>query len=112
MVSLHRNNYDHSLTHFKGMWLAAEGKRLEYAEDIYSITSSEDSKKLSLLCPTAQIRSRGDTLNRPTISLVWTNQPSPLLFADSIVGHRSSSGWYHLSRSHPLAWSPQQGTSL
>jgi alpha-D-xyloside xylohydrolase len=52
------------------MWMVAEGKRLEYAEDIYSITSSEDSKKLSLLCPTAQIRSRGDTLNRPTISLV------------------------------------------
>lgn len=50
--------------------MVAEGKRLEYAEDIYSITSSEDNKKLSLLCPTAQIRSRGDTLNRPTISLV------------------------------------------
>jgi hypothetical protein len=60
------------LTTLEGMWLAAEGKRLEYAEDIYSITSSEDNKKLSLLCPTAQIRSRGDTLNRPTISLVGT----------------------------------------
>ena len=53
-----------------GMWLAAEGKRLEYAEEIYSIKESEDGKKLSLLCPTAQIRRRGDTLNRPTISIV------------------------------------------
>jgi alpha-D-xyloside xylohydrolase len=52
------------------MWLAAEGKRLEYAEEIYSIKASEDGKKLSLLCPTAQIRRRGDTLNRPTISIV------------------------------------------
>jgi len=52
-----------------GMWLAAEGKRLEYAEEIYSIKESEDGKKLSLLCPTAQIRRRGDTLNRPTISI-------------------------------------------
>lgn len=55
------------------MWLAAEGKRLEYAEDIYSIMSSEDNKKLSLLCPTAQIRSRGDTLNRPTVTVVSRN---------------------------------------
>lgn len=61
------------------MWMVAEGKRLEYAEDIYSITSSEDNKKLSLLCPTAQIRSRGDTLNRPTISLVRTDYPTPIL---------------------------------
>ncbi|KAM0723392.1 hypothetical protein Q7P37_000378 [Cladosporium fusiforme] len=52
-----------------GMWMAAEGKRLEYAEEIYSITQSGDGKKLSLLCPTAQIRSRGDTLNRPTITI-------------------------------------------
>ena len=55
---------------YTGMWLAAEGKRLEYAEEIYSIKESEDGKKLSLLCPTAQIRRRGDTLNRPTISIV------------------------------------------
>lgn len=58
------------LTVREGMWLAGEGKRLEYAEDIYSIKASDDSKKLSLLCPTAQIRSRGDTLNRPTVTLV------------------------------------------
>ena len=58
---------------YTGMWLAAEGKRLEYAEEIYSIKESEDGKKLSLLCPTAQIRRRGDTLNRPTISIVRLN---------------------------------------
>lgn len=66
--------------------MVAEGKRLEYAEDIYSITSSEDKKKLSLLCPTAQIRSRGDTLNRPTISLVWTKSCDSQPSADSLVG--------------------------
>jgi alpha-D-xyloside xylohydrolase len=70
MVSPLRDNQTGLLTYSQGMWMVAEGKRLEYAEDIYSITSSEDNKKLSLLCPTAQIRSRGDTLNRPTISLV------------------------------------------
>lgn len=52
-----------------GMWLVAEGRRVEYAEDIYSIVQSDDDKKLSLLCPTVQIRSRGDTLNRPTLSI-------------------------------------------
>jgi alpha-D-xyloside xylohydrolase len=53
-----------------GMWLVAEGKRVEYAEEVYSTTQSEDGKKVSLLCPTMQIRSRGDTLNRPTITVV------------------------------------------
>ncbi|KAK4544227.1 hypothetical protein LTR36_004437 [Oleoguttula mirabilis] len=53
----------------QGMWLVAEGKRVEYAEEIYSIDQSEDGKKLSLLCPTMQIRSRGDTLNRPTMTV-------------------------------------------
>jgi len=52
------------------MWLAAEDKRVEYAEEVYSIQPSQDNKKISLLCPTTQIRSRGDTLNRPTISIV------------------------------------------
>ncbi|KAK4565740.1 hypothetical protein LTR86_003589 [Recurvomyces mirabilis] len=51
------------------MWLVAEGKRVEYAEEIYSINQSTDGKKLSLLCPTAHIRSRGDTLNRPTLTV-------------------------------------------
>lgn len=52
------------------MWLPVEGKRVEYAEDIYSIDQSEDGKKLKLLCPTMKIKSRGDTLNRPTITVV------------------------------------------
>ncbi|THZ80035.1 glycoside hydrolase family 31 protein [Aureobasidium pullulans] len=52
-----------------GMWLVAEGKRLEYAEEVYSINEAEDGKKLTLLCPTMQIRSRGDTLNRPTLTV-------------------------------------------
>lgn len=52
------------------MWLVAEGKRVEYAEEVYTIDEAADGKKLGLLCPTAQIRSRGDTLNRPTITVV------------------------------------------
>jgi len=57
------------------MWLVAEGKRVEYAEEIYSIKPSQDGKKLSLLCPTTQIQSRGDTLNRPTLSIVSDSFP-------------------------------------
>lgn len=49
----------------------AEGKRVEYAEEVYSVTKGEG--KLSLLCPTMKIQSRGDTLNRPTITIVSTD---------------------------------------
>ncbi|KAH8587553.1 glycosyl hydrolases family 31-domain-containing protein, partial [Bisporella sp. PMI_857] len=52
-----------------GMWLVAEGKRPEYAEEVYSITNREDGKALSLLCPTKKIRQRADTLNLPTVSI-------------------------------------------
>lgn len=52
------------------MWLPADDKRVEYAEEVYSVTESQDGKKLSLLCPTMKIKSRGDTLNRPTITTV------------------------------------------
>jgi hypothetical protein len=52
------------------MWLVAEGKRLEYAEEVYAINEAQDGKKITLLCPTVQIRSRGDTLNRPTLTVV------------------------------------------
>ncbi|GAW26097.1 putative glycoside hydrolase family 31 protein [Rosellinia necatrix] len=51
-----------------GMWLTAEGMRVEYAEDVYNITETE--KGLSLLCPTKKIRSRGDTLNQSTLTIV------------------------------------------
>lgn len=59
-----------SLKLLRGMWLPAEGKRIEYAEEIYSVMPLKDGKKISLLCPTTQIRSRGDTLNKPTITMV------------------------------------------
>ena len=52
-----------------GMWLPAEGFRTEYAEDVYEITPNEDQQALNLLCPTKHIRSRGDTLNQPTLSV-------------------------------------------
>ncbi|KAF2089455.1 glycoside hydrolase family 31 protein [Saccharata proteae CBS 121410] len=51
-----------------GMWLVAEGKRVEYAEDIHTITP-KDEKALSLLCPTRKIFSRGDILNLSTMSV-------------------------------------------
>ena len=51
-----------------GMWLTAEGRRVEYAEDVYNITQTE--KGVSLLCPNRKIFSRGDTLNQSTITIV------------------------------------------
>ena len=53
-----------------GMWLPIEGKRIEYAEDIYAITKRPDGRALSLLCPTKHVQSRGHTLNLATITLV------------------------------------------
>ncbi|KAK8045335.1 hypothetical protein PG993_005359 [Apiospora rasikravindrae] len=50
-----------------GMWLIADDKYVEYAEDIYDIAEKENG--LSLLCPTRKIKSRGDTLNRSTITI-------------------------------------------
>ncbi|KAH9907334.1 glycoside hydrolase family 31 protein [Xylariomycetidae sp. FL2044] len=50
-----------------GMWLTAEGMRVEYAEEAYEITQTE--KGLSLLCPTRKIMRRGDTLNQPTLTI-------------------------------------------
>lgn len=51
-----------------GMWLTAEGLRVEYAEEVYNIKKT--NQKLSLLCPTKKIRSRGDTLNLSTLTIV------------------------------------------
>lgn len=51
-----------------GMWLTAEGMRVEYAEDVYNITQTE--KGLSLLCPTRKVNRRGDTLNLSTLTIV------------------------------------------
>ncbi|KAJ6438122.1 sugar hydrolase [Purpureocillium lavendulum] len=52
-----------------GMWLPAEGVRAEYAEEVYAVTEKQGQPALSLLCPVKQIRSRGDTLNQPTVTL-------------------------------------------
>jgi alpha-D-xyloside xylohydrolase len=52
------------------MWLTAEGKRVEYAEDIFTIEEKKGGKALSLLCPTRNVRSRGDILNLSTLTLV------------------------------------------
>ncbi|KAF1812068.1 hypothetical protein P152DRAFT_474296 [Eremomyces bilateralis CBS 781.70] len=52
-----------------GMWLTAADKTIQYAEDIYSINQSGDERSLELLCPTKRIRSRGDTLNCPTVTI-------------------------------------------
>lgn len=52
------------------MWLVAEDKQVEYADEVYSMTESGCGKKLSLLCPTTKILSRGDTLNKSTLTIV------------------------------------------
>lgn len=52
------------------MWLPAEGKRLEYAEEVYAITEREDGKALSLLCPTKKMLARSDSLNLSTLTIV------------------------------------------
>ncbi|TVY93591.1 Alpha-xylosidase [Lachnellula willkommii] len=52
-----------------GMWLAAEGKRLEYAEEVYSLAEKEDGNGLSLFCPTRKIRARSDSLNLSTLTV-------------------------------------------
>jgi alpha-D-xyloside xylohydrolase len=51
------------------MWLTAPDKQVEYAEHIYSITENATNGFLQLLCPTKHIRSRGDTLNCPTMTI-------------------------------------------
>ena len=51
-----------------GMWLVAEGMRVEYAEEVYDMKETETG--LSLMCPTKVIRSRGDTLNLSTLTIV------------------------------------------
>ncbi|KAK9772907.1 putative Glycoside hydrolase family 31 protein [Seiridium cardinale] len=50
-----------------GMWLPAEGIQAEYAEEVYEITPKDNG--VSLLCPTRKIFSRGDTLNRSTLTI-------------------------------------------
>jgi alpha-D-xyloside xylohydrolase len=50
------------------MWMTAADKRVEYAEDIYSI-KEKGAGAIELLCPTKRIRSRGDTLNCPTLTI-------------------------------------------
>jgi alpha-D-xyloside xylohydrolase len=51
------------------MWMTAADKRVEYAEDIYSVTETANGRGLELLCPTKHIRGRGDTLNCPTLTI-------------------------------------------
>ena len=52
-----------------GMWLVAADKRVEYAEEVYTVNKREDGRALSLLCPTRKIFSRGDTLNLSTLNV-------------------------------------------
>ena len=57
-----------------GMWLVAEGMRVEYAEEVYDIKQTDTG--LSLMCPTKVIRSRGDTLNLGTVTIVRFTPPA------------------------------------
>jgi hypothetical protein len=59
-----------------GMWMVAEGMRVEYAEEVHEIT--ETKRGVSLLCPTRKILTRGDTLNRSTVTLVSYSLPAAI----------------------------------
>jgi hypothetical protein len=85
------------------MWLVAADKRVEYAEDIYQITPSKDEDKLNLLCPTAHIRSRGDTLNRPTLTIVRSLQIPFICILLHTVGSGSCCRRHTIRGGHALA---------
>lgn len=51
------------------MWLPAKGFKASYAESIYDAARDEEQGAIELLCPTKSIRSRGDTLNQPTLTI-------------------------------------------
>lgn len=75
-----------------GMWLTAEGMGVSYAEEVYNIKKT--SRGLSLLCPTRKIRSRGDSLNLPTLTIVCASpaEEEHMKFvtgAKYLAGHRS-----------------------
>jgi hypothetical protein len=94
-----------------GMWQVAEGKRPEYAEDVYSITRHPAGNALSLLCPTKKILERFDTLNMPTLTIAssdWRTNRTIL----TLPGHTSSFRRRGLSRNDTLAWSSQPRPSL
>jgi alpha-D-xyloside xylohydrolase len=59
----------------------AEGKRPEYAEEVYSFIERGDGKAIELLCPTKKIRERGDSLNLPTLTIVRTLQSLRVLLS-------------------------------
>ena len=94
-----------------GMWLPAEGVRTEYAEEIYNVTPLDGEKGLSLLCPVGQIRTRGNTLNMPTVTLV-----SQLTVADHLnsrqVGHQVRIRRRHFAGGCPLGRCAEQGASF
>jgi hypothetical protein len=94
-----------------GMWLVAEGKRPEYAEDVYSITQHPAGNALSLLCPTKKILERADTLNLPTLTIVSNSLQSNGTVL-TMPGHPSSIRRCNISRNDTLAWSSQPRPSL
>jgi alpha-D-xyloside xylohydrolase len=55
--------------------------RTEYAEEVYRVSPMPSGKGVNLLCPTRKIRSRGDTLNLSTLSIVRCGQAREPPFA-------------------------------
>lgn len=52
-----------------GMWLPAKGINASYAESIYEAAYDKEQGAIELLCPAKPIKSRGDTLNQPTLTI-------------------------------------------
>lgn len=73
-----------------GTWLPIEGKKTEYAEDVYTMNQRPDGRAVSLVCPTKNVRSRGDTLNLPTVIQVSTLQGSNKLATALMISVRMS----------------------
>ncbi|CAK7234450.1 hypothetical protein SCUCBS95973_008940 [Sporothrix curviconia] len=65
-----------------GMWHTAEGLDVRYAEEIYETTTTP--RGVRLLCPTGKIRSRGDTLNQPTVTLTIEAEADGILSVEAV----------------------------
>ncbi|KAL1889666.1 hypothetical protein Sste5346_008785 [Sporothrix stenoceras] len=65
-----------------GMWHTAEGLYVKYAEEVYETTTT--TRGVRLLCPTGKIRSRGDTLNQPTVTLTIEAEADGILSVEAV----------------------------
>jgi alpha-D-xyloside xylohydrolase len=68
-----------------GMWLQAQDIRSEYAEEVYSATEGKEGKTLSLFCPARKIRTRSDSLNLSTLTIVSPPGHGPAYYQPDLI---------------------------